>query len=65
MEDESNLLVTDAGQLVVIHLTDLLAVQQIRAFGRGVETADEIHQRRLARTGRPHDGHVLAPLDDN
>ncbi len=45
LEDEPDLLVADAGQFVVVHLAGLLAVQQIRTLGRGVEAADEIHQR--------------------
>ena len=63
LEDEPDLLVPDPGQLVVVHLADLLAVQQVAALARRVEAADQVHQRGLARPRRPHDGHVLAALD--
>ena len=63
LEDEADLLVADARQLVVVHLADLLAVQEVGALRRRVEAADQVHQRRLARARRPHDGDVLAALD--
>ena len=65
LEHEADLFVADPRQLVVVHLADLFAVQQVRALARRVEAADEIHERRLARPGRPHDGDVLAALDGN
>src|SRR5207253_5198439 len=55
--------VADPRQLVVVHLADLLAVEEIRSFGRRIEAANQVHQRRLAGAGRPHDRHVLAALD--
>ena len=65
LKDEADLFIPDARELVVVHLAHLLAVQEIRAFAGRVEAPDEIHQRRLARARRPHDGHVLAALDLN
>ena len=65
LEHEPNLFVPDARQLVVVHLADLLAVQQVAALARRVQTADQVHQRRLARPGRPHDGDIFAALDLN
>src|SRR5262249_44134053 len=50
-------------QLVVVHLTHLLAVQQVAALARRVQAPDEVHQRRLARARGAHDGDVLAALD--
>jgi hypothetical protein len=63
LEDEPDLLVADARQLVVVHRAHLLAVQEVGALRRRVEAADEVHQRGLAGTRRAHDGHVLALLD--
>ena len=63
LEDEPNLLVADARQLVVVHLADLLLVQQVAALRRRVEAPDQVHQRRLPRPGRAHDGHVFAFVD--
>ena len=63
LEDEPDLLVPDAGQVVVVHRRDFLAVEQVAALRRRVEAADQVHQRGLARPRRPHDRDVLAPLD--
>ena len=65
LEDEPDFLVADARQLVVVHPRDLLVVQQIAALARRVEAADEVHQRRLARSRGTHDGDVLSALDRN
>ena len=63
LKDEPDLLVPDARQLVVVHARHFLAVQEVAALARRVEAPDQIHQRRLARTRRPHDGDVFAALD--
>src|SRR5438093_1860783 len=65
LEHEADLFVPDPGQLVVVHLARLLAVQQVRPFGGRVEASDQIHQRRFTRPRRPHDRHVLAAIDGN
>jgi len=65
LKDEANLLVPDAGELVVVHLARLLAVQQVGALAWRVQAANQVHQRRFARAGRSHDGHVFAALDLN
>jgi hypothetical protein len=49
LEDEANFLVSDVGQLVVVHLAHLLAVELVAAFAGRIEATDEVHQRRLAR----------------
>ena len=63
LEDEPDLLVANASQLVVVHLADLLLVEKVGALAGCVEAADQVHQRRLAGTRRPHDGDVLAAFD--
>ena len=63
LEDESDFLVADAGELVVVEFADELAVEPVLAFGWGVEAADEIHQRRFAGAGGAHDGDVFVVLD--
>ncbi len=59
LEDEPDLLVPDARELVVLHRGRELAVEPVLAFVRRVEAADEVHERRLSRAGRPHDRHVF------
>ena len=63
LENEADFLVADARQLVVAHLADQVAVDVILALAGGVQAADQVHQGRLSRTRRPHDGDVLAALD--
>src|SRR5215213_9449999 len=63
LEHEANLLVADPGELVVVHLAHLLAVEEIGTLARRVEAANQVHQRRLAGPRRPHDRDVLAALD--
>ena len=48
LEDEADFLVADARQLVVVHLADLLAVQEVGPLRRRVEAPDQVHQRGLA-----------------
>ena len=63
LENEADFPVPDLRQLVVIHLADVRAVQFIQARRGRVQAAQQVHQRGLARTRRPHDRHVFAPLD--
>src|SRR6185369_6730217 len=63
LKDEADFLVTNPSELVVVHLGNVLAVEPVLALCRRVETADEIHQRRLAGTGWSNDGNVLAARD--
>ena len=63
LEDEAQHLVPDGGQLVLIHLTHIPAVQQVRAGGGHVQAADDVHTGGLAGAGLAHDGHEL-PLPD-
>ena len=53
-----------ARQIVRLHLARVAAEDAIGAgCDRPVETAENVHQRRLARTGLADDGHHLARLD--
>ena len=63
LENEADFLVADARQLVVGHRADQVAVDVVLALGRRIQAADQVHQRRLARAGRAHDGDILAALD--
>ena len=50
------------GELVLRHLRHVLAVENVLAGGRAIETTEDVHQRRLAGAGRPGDGEELAGL---
>ena len=56
LEHEADLLVAREGERVVREMRDLLAVEPVRAFRRSVKTAQDVHERRLARAGRTHEG---------
>ena len=60
LEDESDLLVANAGTLGEVEVLHRLAVQRVAAASRRVEQADDREQRRLAAARRPRHGHVLA-----
>src|SRR4051812_24706146 len=55
LEDEAQLVATQARQLRVVELRQLHPVQAHRAGCRPVEAGEYVHERRLARAGRPHD----------
>ena len=63
LKNEPDLLVADARELVVIHVADAFAVQQISASRRSIEAPDEVHECRFAGARGSHDGDVLAALD--
>ena len=64
LKNESDFLVAHCCQLVVAHCLDCRAIEDVFAGGRPVEAADDVHERRLSRSGRTHDRDVLAMLDD-
>jgi hypothetical protein len=53
LEDEADLAVADLGELVLGEPRHLLIAQEVLARGRRVEAAEQVHQRRLARSRRP------------
>ena len=63
LEHEPDLRVPHAGQLVAPEAGDVTAVEPVAAGGRGVEAAEQVHERRLAGAGGPHDGDELAGID--
>ena len=60
LEDDADLVTAQERQLVVGDFRDVDAVQKHRAARRVIHAADDIHERRLARAGRPHDGEPIA-----
>ena len=63
LEDEAELAVADRGALVGRQRRHVGAVEPIGAARRPVETAEDVHERRLARARRAHDGDELAGRD--
>ena len=63
LEHEADLVAAQDRAFFGVQRRDIHAVAQVGAGGRRVETADEIHQRRFAGTGRPHDRDEFAVFD--
>ena len=63
LEHEADAPAADARQRRLIQLRDVDALEQVVAAGRAIEAAEDVHQRRLARTGGAHDGDELAAVN--
>src|SRR5687768_16922811 len=63
LEHETDLLIPKIGELIARQAVDLHAVEKVFARRRRVETTEEVHECRLSRAGRAHDGNELAAAD--
>jgi hypothetical protein len=59
LEDEADALTPHAAQLVVVHLGDVAPVEAVGPRAEAVQAAEDVHEGALARSGGPHDRHVL------
>ena len=65
LEHEADAPAADVGQLRFGQMRHVAALKDVLAAGRPVEAADDVHQGRLARPGRSHDGDEFAAIDGN
>jgi hypothetical protein len=63
LEHESDLAVSDIGQLVSFHAAHVHSIEQVAAMAGQVQAAKDVHQGRLARPAGAHDGDEIAALD--
>ena len=63
LEDESDLAIADARELIFVESRDGFAVERIGARRRCIEAAEHIHHGRLAGAGRARQRDVLVALD--
>jgi hypothetical protein len=63
LEDEADFFIANAGKLIVVELTDQVAVEPVAAFARRVKAADQIHERGFSRARGTHNGNVFAAID--
>ena len=63
LEHEADLLVANLRQLVAVQLADADPIQPVLPGRRLVEAPENVHQRRFAGAGRPHDRDEIAALD--
>jgi hypothetical protein len=59
LEDEPDLAIANRGQLVAVHLRDILAVEFVASGARRIEAAEHVHQSGFAAAARPHNGEVF------
>ena len=62
LKDKSQCFISDFRHAIFRQTGNFFSVQQKCTGGRNIQTADNIHQRGLSRTGRPHNRDVLALL---
>ena len=63
MKDEADLPVADFGELQVVELAEVFAIEQHRAARGPVQRADDLQQGALAGAGRADDGDSFAARD--
>src|SRR5438105_6485359 len=63
LEDESNLLAAQLCETVLVHLSDVHAVDENRTGRRCVEAGNQAEERRLAAARRTDDGDEAAARD--
>jgi hypothetical protein len=63
LEDEAELVPAQARELGVVETGDVLAVERDRARCGPVEPGEDVHQRRLAGAGGPHDRAEVAAFE--
>ena len=57
------MLAAEEGQLAVVHVGDLAALDPHGAGGRHIEAGEDVHERGLAGAGGAHDRRELAARD--
>ena len=63
LEDEAKAFAPQRRQLGIVQRADVLARETVGAGAGPVQAAQDVHQRGLARPGRPHDRHEFAGRD--
>src|SRR5919197_492064 len=63
LEDEADVLTPQLRQVAVLELRDLLALDRDLTAGRAVKAREDVHERRLAGTGRAHDRREVTASD--
>ena len=63
LENEADVPLAVRGELVVVEIRDVLALQTVRARRRAVEQPEHVQQRGFPRARRTHDRDVFARVD--
>ena len=65
LENKPYLLISNAGQRLLVEMGDIDSLQQVVPGGWTVKAAQQIHERRLPAAACAHDGDEFAKLDRN
>jgi hypothetical protein len=63
LEDEAEFAVADGGELNIVELIQILAIELDSATGGTIQCADDLEQSTLSRAGRSHDGEGLTAFN--
>jgi hypothetical protein len=63
LKDKPELAVAQVGELVLVELVGVGAVDQVAPAGGDVEAAEDVHKGALATARAAHDRHEVAALD--
>ena len=63
LKDKADLHIADVCQFIVVQLSNIGAIQLIRAACGGVQATDQIHQGAFSASGRPHKGYIFISGD--
>ena len=63
LKDESDLRVADDRTRIAIERGNIDAIENVRARGRPIEAAEDVHERRFSGPGGAHDGDELSLVD--
>ena len=63
LENETDLLVPDLGQLVAIHRGNVFAVKLVMPGAGRIEAAQHVHEGRFAAAARAHDGEIFVAMN--
>ncbi len=63
LKHEADLAVAQVGEIVLVHVADVHAVDQIATARGYVQAAEDVHQRALAAARAAHDRHEITGID--
>src|SRR5258708_25385968 len=63
LEYEAELVIANAGELSLVEVRNVYAIEQVSAGGRSIEAAEDVHQGGFSAATRAHDRDVPAGFD--
>ena len=63
LKNKAEVTAADLGKLVVVDVSDVFVIEEIMAARAAVEASEQIQERGLTRSGRPHERDEVAFLE--